>query len=241
MEQSDRAKIRAACSLIGSIKAVAGLASVDRGHLTKWLAGQNTLGVDKIAAVLAALGFTNEGIPDQGKIHEWQLGGTAGMRKDWKLALRLFFPHGAKIYFAPWTATNSPLESLTSSIKSFFDQEIYALTDGRTRAILRAPSGMWGVLDDEIENKFLSLEGKMKKERLINITKHDKNWISGGVSVEEFNKRCGILCRDVSFSEIEEEIKTLGITNAEALIRIKNPTAQSAHDEPPSHLRELRA
>lgn len=209
----DRSALKAVCHLCGGIKPVARESGIHHSNLLRWLRGEPTLSVEKVDALLARLGLRDE-TPDDDQVHEWKVSKiTADMRK----ALPLFFPRGAKVAFAPWTVP-SPSEIVRMLVSK--RPEIYALNDGRAKAVIRAPAGLM-LWPERALGRQYELVGSSRKESTLAISPTNQAWLKGPLSIRDFDKAWHWGGAERSIEDLLDTMRELGLSfgAAEQLLR----------------------
>jgi len=184
MNKIQKNQLKVACRFLGGIKPVAAEMEINQGNLSRWLNGEPTLGDDKIVRLLKILGLPN-GKPSHDRVHVWSITRVAFL--DITPGLALYFPYGAKICRAPWV-------NLGMNIKDSFGigtvtENLYAISDGHTRAVLRVPRAK--LLQKENYKNFLKWKNSTDKNSVLNIPKITREWETGIPSVEEFDRAWG--------------------------------------------------
>jgi len=216
----DREGLKTACRFFGGIKAVATRSGVDDGNLSKWLRGQQTLSEAKASMVMQTLGLP-DGTPDTSRVHIWHV--ERVNRINYAPAFALFFPNGAQIARAPWSY--SGLEILKTGIVALKENmrananALYALTDGKTRAIIRMQEAL--LLQPENIKGSLTWRNGTQDKSFLNLSPHDKLWLSGTPTPGEFDAVWNDTTKPLTTDDVIAAIHDEGITNAEAIRRIR--------------------
>lgn len=175
--------IKSACWLHDGVGAVVRTAGVNRSNFTRWINGAPTLSAARVSNVLVALGLPG-GVPDATRVHHWHVKHGYG---DITGALRAYFPDGAFVRRAPWSKFG---KNMLINVVSFrYAEEVFALTDGRTKAVLRAPTGVLLPVDGLFP--FLRWMGGDEDGAVLDISLSDETWLKGQLSFAEFDAKFG--------------------------------------------------
>lgn len=215
LKKIDRQQIRATCRLYGGIKAVADKAGVDDGNLSRWLRGQPTLSEEKAADVLYVLGIP-AGQPDASRVHTWRIKSVTF--KDYVPALKTYFPNGAQIAGASWSQPGfqNPAKML---LPSKYKDNIFALTDGTIRAVLRLPRSI--IIQKENIGSHVRWRNGTRAKSILNITEEDEAWAHGAPTIDEFDSVWSEIKRPISPQGILQAVEDEGISYEEAIQRIR--------------------
>lgn len=183
----DRQGLRDACRFYGGIKSVAMMANVNNSNLGGWLKGKrNTLSTENVASVLMSLGLPH-GTPDCSRVHEWRLG---AQWPNFSKAIKLYFPKGGRVVHAPWSVFGfkSAIRSLSFAQLGVGGgyQEVYALTDGEMRAVIRRPPSCVFPSIKEFGSKFSWSGGDIDAAE-IDVGAHPETWLRGPVEKDVFD------------------------------------------------------
>lgn len=214
-DEEIRGQIKSACQFFGGVKAVAGLAKVDGGNLNNWLNFKATMSDEKLSAVLIALGIPNF-TPNQAFVHKWSV--KSVFMKDFTPALKLYFPDGAKICRARWVKPGpSPKDSLGIGDAP---QTLYGITDdNNVRAVLRMPRSLL-IQPGNIKGLLTWKNGTQQNSEL-DIPVGDNTWETGVPSLAEFDRAWGDQAPSLNIDDVNEAIRTKGVTFEQAITAIK--------------------
>jgi len=218
VDQEIREHIKLACYLFNRPKAVAITAGVDDSNFGKWLRGKPTLSDSNVARILETLGLPDLN-PDTSRIHTWLIssppkGNMSNM--DLPQALKLYFPNGAQIAKSPWC--NKGLERIIGLFKNR-PSATYAITDGKTKAVLRVTFPML-LQKKNIKRPIFWRDGTEEKS-ILNISETQKHWVSGTPSQEQFDEVWNDKSVPSTLEDIISTIRELGISYEEAIRRIR--------------------
>lgn len=216
----ERSHLKLACRFYGGIKAVATAAGVDEGNLSRWLRGGTTLSETKVGAVLEVLGLPNRKV-DISRVHTWGLARVLFM--DLIPALKLYFPKGAQIAKAPWAIHGIKLR-LRYLAKNSPPIAVYAITDGRARAVLRLLPNL--LLQPDNYTGFLEWRNGSEEKSILNITEIDEKWISGVPTPGEFDAVWKDTTAILTEHDVMAAIQTEGISLKEAIRRIRKKSGK---------------
>lgn len=181
----ERAWLREACVFQGGIKVVAEKGQCQAQNLSNWLKGGGTLSDEAVMRLLKVLGLPGWRVDDC-RVHEWNIN---WMRDGFSKGIEIYFPDGGQVARAPWSrwGAKAIMKQLTLSRfgKGSNPPEIYAISDGKVRAILRRTPGLPISLRD-FGKKFRWRGGEIDTA-VLNISISDTTWIEGGVSIENFD------------------------------------------------------
>lgn len=214
-DKLDRTQIRAVCKFFGGIKSVADKAGVDDGNLSRWLRDKPTLSDEKVAAVMYSLGFVN-GQPDASNVHIWRIKSVSF--KNYASAFKAYFPDGARIAGAPWSQPGfqSPVRML---MPSKYNDNVFAITDGQTRALLRLPGNI--IIQEENLGSRVKWRNGTRSKSILNVSEENENWVSGVPTVAEFDSVWHDTLQPISSHDVLRAIDEEGISNDEAVRRIR--------------------
>lgn len=211
-----RSALREACRLFGGIRAVARLAAIDDGNLSRWFKGQPMLSESKLSDLLDVLGLPG-GVARRDRVLEWRMEGvTLG---DYAAAFRLYFPSGGEAAAASWS--QSGVREVIRRIKTADSTpEIVAITDGRVRAVVRSPSNI--LLQTKNMGDVLVWRGGDRRMAILDIEKGDPAWCVGPLSIEEFDRGWGGVVNHVITSEdILAVIQEENLSYEQAITRLR--------------------
>ena len=214
--EPDRAGLREACRLFGGVRAVARMAELDDGNLSRWLRGQATVSEAKVAALLDVLGLPG-GLPRQDVVHEWRMTGV--VRGNYPLAFELYFPSGAEVAGASWSQKGVRL--VIERIKNLErTPEIFGVSDGHVRAVIRLPSNM--LIQPRNMGHVLSWRGGHRDTAILDIEKGSQEWCEGPLTIEEFDQGWGGgKKRELSIQDVDVVIQEEGLTYGQAIERLR--------------------
>lgn len=185
----DRPALREACAFQGGIKAVADQAQCQAQNLGKWFKGEGTLSDEAVLRVFNVMGLPEWNI-DESHVHEWSIN---WMREDFKKGIEVYFPNGGQVARAPWSrwGAKAIMKQLTLSRFGKGDNppEIYAITDGNIKAIIRRTPGLPITIRDFGKN--FKWRGGEIDAAVLDISTHDTTWTDGGVSIQSFDNAWG--------------------------------------------------
>lgn len=185
----ERASLREACDFHGGIKVVANKAQCQAQNLSNWLRGGGTLSDVAVRRFLDVMGLSEWRV-DESRVHEWSIN---WMRDGFSKGIEVYFPNGGQVTRAPWSRWGSKviLKQLTLSRFGKGDNppEIYAITDGQVRAIMRRTPGL-PITIREFGKKFKWRGGEIDAA-VLNISTRDTMWTDGGVSIQSFDNAWG--------------------------------------------------
>lgn len=217
MNQAVRNQIKVACRFYGGIKPLSDAIGINKGNLSRWLNGKPTMSDDKVAQLLQLIGLP-EGAPITSMVHTWTIKRVAFL--DLTPGLSLYFSRQPEICLAPWVNLGPNLKESYGLITG--PENLYAITDGRTRAVLRIPRSL--LLQKENYKNFLKWKNGKPENSVLPIHKDNQTWATGTPSIIEFDRAWGnqkpptfsekdvlltIREEDVSFEEAIKAIKTI--------------------------------
>lgn len=214
MNQSDRDKIKIACRFYGGIKPLAAALGVNQGNLSRWLNGKPTLSNAKIANLLKLIGLPY-GSPDTSEVHVWSIRRVAFLNLT--PGLSLYFPDGAEICRAPWVVPDPSIKE-TFGIGDGLDN-LYAITDGKARAILRIPRAL--LLQKENYKNLLHWKCSDQNVSVLNIPEITEEWINGKPSKEEFDRAWSQPLPSLTEADVIKAIREKGISFGDAIEAIQ--------------------
>ena len=180
-----RKALRAACAFQGGIKGVAYRAQIHDSNLSKWFRGGKTLSDEAAIRLMEAMGLP-EGHPQNTNVFEWSIN---WMRDDFSKGIGVYFPNGGQVARASWSrwGGEAVMKQLTLSRFGKGDNppEIYALKDGRVKAIIRRTPGLPIALGDF--GKKFKWRGDEIDAAVLNISNRDTAWVDGDVSIQDFD------------------------------------------------------
>ncbi|PHS74293.1 MAG: hypothetical protein COB59_12225 [Rhodospirillaceae bacterium] len=209
-----RLKLKMACRLLGGQKSVANSAHIDNSNFGKWLKGQPTLSEENIQAVLTAMGLP-DGEPDTKNIHCWNIKNS--FLNNLSSALSLYFPYTAEMARAPWVVQGPSLKD-TLGIGDA-PNTLYALTDGKTRAILRMPRSV--IIQENNVLPVIKWRNDTPEKSVLLIEEIKSGWVTGVPTVKEFDLAWNAQGHQVTDHDVLQAIKDADISNKEAVRRIK--------------------
>lgn len=213
-----REQLKVVCRLYGGNKSVAQQAGVDNANLGKWLKGGATLSDANVARVLATLGFLH-GKPDSSRVHVWTHGSAL---HDLSPAFALFFPKGAEIARAQWSEVG--LKANLARLKKLpWVPELYAITDGHTRAILKLPTGLL-IQKHQLGTKVRWKNGSENKSVLHIAEENLPVWLKAIPSISQFDQAWKDQPSTLSEKDVMQAIKDEGISLEVAISRIRRST-----------------
>lgn len=212
----DRAALREACRLFGGVRAVARRAQMDDGNLSKWLRGAATLSEAKIAELLSMLGLP-DGLPRKDRVHEWRMDSV--VRGDYPLAFQLFFSSGAEVAAAPWSQPG--FQELIRRVGNLGrTPEIFGITDGRVRAVVRLSSNM--LIQPKNIGRALTWRGGDRRSALLDIEKGSQAWCEGPLGIEDFDRGWGGAKRhELTEQDVLHVIRDEGLSYSQAIERLR--------------------
>lgn len=216
MKQEIRDQIRAACFFFGRPKFVAIQSGVDNANFAKWLRGKPTLSKSNVELILETLGLPNM-MPDCTRVHTWHISSTpvTGITSiPVASAFSLFMPEGGLIARAPWGKRG------ISNLNPFQAEVIYALTDGRFRAILRMVSGVQ-LQASQIKAPIKWRDGTEAKSHL-NLSEPGAPWSEGTPTTEEFDRLWSDRTPPATVDDIRAAAREVGISYADVVDLIRN-------------------
>lgn len=174
-----RLKLKDACQLLGGQTAVADIAGIEKSNLGKWLTGKPTLSSANVEILLETLGLPN-GKPADNRVHCWNVKGS--FLENLTNTLSLFFPDGAKMARAPWVNQKQNMNAAFRDLPP-----LYAITDGKIRAILRTPPQI--LLEDKDVSPLVHWKAG-QDDSVIGIDRYPfpKQWTSGVPDIDQFDK-----------------------------------------------------
>lgn len=196
--------IKAACLLHGGVSPISKKAGIDRANFLRWTSGASTLSSARVSAVFDALGLP-AGKPDTTRVHHWQVRHGFG---EWATALRVYFPNGAAVRRAPWSTLGR--EMLLNVATFRYSPEVFALTDGVVRAIVRAPTGV--LLPVDALGPYLRWAAPSEEESLLDIGQANQDWLSGQVDIDQFNVKFGLAAPAPGMADVERLMQRHGLT-----------------------------
>lgn len=133
--------IRSLIALHGGVRACSRELRIDHSAISRWLKGMRiesgpllskNIGPKKQDQLLRHVGLTRQGV-DLEKVHVWFV--KTWQIKDLNVAYKYFFPAGAEMRVAPWSApTMARARKLVTKLTV---PEVHAIFDGQTRVIVR--------------------------------------------------------------------------------------------------------
>jgi len=215
---STRKALHEACRLFGSIRSIARKTGLDAGNLSRWLLGNPTLSEEKAQLFLEFIGLPDL-VARRDIVHEWTMQSvTSG---NYPLAFALYFPSGAQLARAPWT-DRGLRHGLDSLRPSFFDKnEVFAMTDGRVRAVVRLPRNL-GIQKANMGDVLKWRNGDLKGS-VLPIEDGDTRWTTGPISAADFDDAWGAYGEGIPMdvSDVLTAIQDEGISYEEAIRRIR--------------------
>lgn len=218
VNMSKRLQIKQACYFFGGQKAVADAAGADNSNFGKWLAGGTTLSDAKVNAILDVMGLPDLK-PDISRVHIWfvkSVPDNSMTSFDFMDAVSLYFPSGGGIAKASWVEPG--LKTLKRMVLLRQPKSVYALTDGRCRAVLRLATPM-ALQKGQVKPPLLWRDGK-EEASILNISDIQEQWISGTPSLAEFDAVWGDKEAPLSKEDLMAVIRCEGISYQEAVRRI---------------------
>ncbi|MEG3620048.1 hypothetical protein V5T82_16405 [Magnetovibrio sp. PR-2] len=214
-----RKQLKVACKFFGGQKSVTDQAGIDNSNLGKWLNGKPTLSEKNVDAFLEALGLPS-GLPDESHVHIWRV--TTVTFKNYVPALKLYFPNGAQIAGAPWSqfGFQNPAKMF---LPSKYNDNVFALTDGTVRAIIRLPRSI--LLQNENIGSLVTWRDGKRGKSVLDITEDDQAWVNGVPSLAEFDAAWRSTSTTLTAQDVLDVIKREGISFEEAIRRIQNRTS----------------
>ena len=185
----DRSALREACAFQGGIRAVSEKAQCQAQNLSKWLKGGKTLSDEAVQRILNVMGLP-DGCTDKTRVHEWSIN---WMRDGFSKGIEVYFPNGGQVTRAPWSrwGAKAIMKQLALSRFGKGDNppEIYAITDGKVKAVIRRTPGLPIGLGD-FGKKFKWRGGEIDAA-VLDISIRDTMWTDGGVSIQNFANAWG--------------------------------------------------
>ncbi|MCR4377219.1 MAG: hypothetical protein NUV50_03885 [Rhodospirillales bacterium] len=213
----ERASLREACDFHGGIKVVANKAQCQAQNLSNWLRGGGTLSDVAVRRFLDVMGLSEWRV-DENRVHEWSIN---WMRDGFSKGIEVYFPNGGQVTRAPWSrwGAKAIMKQLALSRfgKGANPPEIYAISDGKVKAILRRTPGLPISLRD-FGKKFKWRGGEIDTA-VLNISIRDTTWIDGGVSIENFDNAWGV--NRATVEDITEYLYEINADEYEVLQLIK--------------------
>ncbi len=211
----DRSSLRAACRLFGGIRAVAAKADVNNGNLGRWLRGEKALSSEGALRVFEAMGLSM-GVPDTEIIHEWNF---HAQMPSFEKAVGLYFPDGAEVARAPWSKWGKGAIFKQLSLSGLglgsHPPEIFALSDGRVRAVIRRTAG-YPMVPKDFGKNFCWMGGT-EETAVFDVSKCETHWIEGGITPEEFDDTWG---EYTSWGDVQEYAQLHFSSPLEALAQL---------------------
>lgn len=208
-----RSELSVAVKLCGGVSDVADQANVDRTNLTRWLAGKPTLSQDRVERVLETIGLVG-GRPRSDRVHDWRI--THGFA-DLGPGLRIYFSTGAKLRVAPWTIPGRQWAKIINKKNRL--PEVFAISDGRVRAVLRAPSGVFGAVEKAM-GQLLELANPTLEESFLDIGEGDTSWlVPGTLTVQDFDTKFQ-MSRVWTLQDVGDLLTSKGVSLKDAFGRI---------------------
>lgn len=224
MSTDDRALIGALIELQGGIRRVARATGLDHSTLAKWLKGeQATLSAAKVALLRDAIGLPEE-MPDDARVHVWSPRmGMDALRR----AVSAFFPQGAAVARSPWSAPNR--DRLRNLARLTFPAEVYGLYDGRRRAVVRNPPGVFLDVDTLPGLRWNGPAGA----RSLRIDDAERDvWMKGTLDLALFDAAWPG-SDDSTDAEVIAVIRALGLSNRDAIGILRESVAEANPPEIP--------
>lgn len=204
-----RKQVKVACRFFGGIKPVAASLGINQGSLSRWLSGKPSLGDEKVKQLFQLIGFDGSK-PDSKKVHSWKIKRINFL--DLTPALSLYFPKRAKIARAHWVVPGPSIKE-TFGIGAGMDN-LYAITDGHTRAVLRIPRAL--LLQKENTKDLLDWKVTNQKDSFIQIPEGSESWMQGAPSVAEFDQVWGKEHPEKTIDDLDELCRKKGLSIDEA-------------------------
>ena len=206
--------VRGACRLSGGVKAVALKAGVTQPALSHWLAGKPAISPANAERVMTILGLPG-GEPRKNAVTVWDYAKPWGPQDEKNQGLRLYFAAGAEMVRAPWSRPDNTLADIALQeviSKTGRPPEIYLLSGGGVRAVLKRPSrGL--IYAEMMGDGFTFRPGRCE----VDITSEASAWLSGEIYTDMFDRAFGSQHRGLD--EILELAISKGV-GAEDLYRI---------------------
>lgn len=214
--------INALILLHGGPSGCARAIGVSHTAVSKWSKGMGpeggpalarALGQGKIGELLNFIGLV-DGRPDPNRVHVWYPR-QSGTIDALSTAYKHFFPNGAEMRVAPWSSPRK--ERWLKLAKLNTQGELHALSDGKTRVLIRC---FFAMVLRKYGSTFLREEGGISSEyKVIDVTL-DKPWTEGVPTIKEFDKAWGELAKLTDF-DILQAVEDLGLTPDEAIRRLR--------------------
>jgi len=212
-----RQQLKVACRFFGGQKAVAERAGIDNSNFGKWLKGGSTLSEENVLAVLDVLGLPN-GKPDESRVHLWKIKSVT--LKNYVPALKLYFPTDAQIAGASWSQPGFQ-HPAKMFLPSKYNDNVFALTDGKLRAILRLPRSV--IIQKENIGSHVKWRNGTRAKSILNITEEDEAWVRDTPTIAEFDSVWFGTSQPVSGQDVLRAIEEEKISFEEAIRRIRKP------------------
>ncbi|MEQ8505634.1 MAG: hypothetical protein RIB80_09925 [Rhodospirillales bacterium] len=216
MDQKIRDQIKEACFFFGRPKTVAASAGVDVSNFSKWLRGKPTLSDANVGLVLNAMGLPNLR-PDITRVHTWHISSvpmTGITSINVASAFTLFLPNGGQIARSPWGKRG------LANLNPFQAEVIYALTDGRFRAVLRVVPGVQ-LQASQIKSPIKWRGGTEAKSHL-NLSEPGAPWSEGTPTIDKFDRLWNDHTPPATVDDIRAAARKVGISYADVVDLIRN-------------------
>lgn len=215
MNQAVRDQIKVACRFYGGIKPLSEAIGINKGNLSRWLNGKPTMSDEKVAQLLQLIDLP-KGEPSTSKVLTWTIKRVAFL--DLTPGLSLYFSNQPKICRAPWVNLGPNLKESYGLISG--PENLYAISDGCTRVILRIPRSL--LLQKENYKNFLKWKNGTPEKSVLRIQKDDEAWAAGTPSIAEFDRAWGDQKPPIfSEEDVLLAIREEGVSCEEAIKAIK--------------------
>jgi len=210
---SEIAALAAVVRLSGGIRSVAVRADVDPSNLTRFLSGGGGLSEERQLRLEAVLGRKG-GQTDATRVLRLQ---AKRAQNDVEMALRWLFPYGGRVARAAWSAMTRG--RILKFVRADLTPEVYAVTDGTARCVIIFPAGP--MMPRSLFTTFPSLRWwEDDPDRAVLDLYDPVPWIDGTLDVPSFNAAWPGQGYDPTADDLLQEVRTLGISFAEAIRRI---------------------
>jgi hypothetical protein len=219
-EEHNPRSLSAVVRLSGGVRAVARIAGVDASNLSRSLTGRGGLSQEKLERIISVLGRL-DGQADRSRVVVLN---AKRANEDVACALRWFFPGGAQVARAAWSAMT--VARIRKFLRGGLAPEIYALSDGQARIALLFPAGpmlprelfpecfptlRWW--EDSLDRAILDIEDPIP-------------WASGTITPPEFDAAWPGRGYNPTVNDLLAEVHNLRISYAEAIRRIHRGAAR---------------
>ncbi|UTW51925.1 hypothetical protein KFF05_00530 [bacterium SCSIO 12827] len=216
MDQKTRTRIKEACFFFGRPKTVAINAGVDISNFSKWLRGNATLSEPNVGLVLKSIGLPNFE-PDLSRVHIWHITTvpmTGITSVNVAAAFSLYMPQGGQIARAPLGKKG------VSNLNPLQAEAVYALTDGRFRAVLRLVPGVQ--LQASQIKAPIKWRGGTEVKSHLNLSEPVAPWSEGTPTIDEFDRLWSDHTPPATVDDIRAAARKVGISYADVVDLIRN-------------------